>query len=232
MGSILKTLDRDMVFNLCQYGMNDVWKWGAEVGGHSWRTTGDLGLAKGDRLPGFYHIGLRNAQLSGYAGPGRWNDPDYLIIGVAGNARSKDAPPRQVSLTADEQYSYMSMWALMAAPVFYSGHMGKLDDFTISVLTNAEVIDVDQDALGRQARILRQTEDELVLAKPLEDGSIAVGLFNLSEAERSMSIAAQDLGRTGSLRIRDIWRQKDTGVTRQHRALVPRHGVSLVRITK
>src|ERR1041385_7008331 len=82
--------------------------------------------------------------------------------------------------------------ALMAAPLFYSGHMGKLDDFTINVLTNTEVIDVDQDPLGKQAHILKQTDDELMLAKPLEDGSIAVGLFNLSEAERSMSVSAQE----------------------------------------
>jgi alpha-galactosidase len=209
--------------------MSDVWKWGGEVGGQSWRTTGDLGLAKGDRLPGFYHIGLRNAQLSEYAGPGRWNDPDYLIIGVAGDARNKDAPPKAIPLTADEQYSYMSMWALMAAPLFYSGHMGKLDDFTINVLTNAEVIDVDQDPLGRQARILRKTDDELVLLKPMEDGSIAAGLFNLSETDRSLSVAAQDFGWKGRFHVRNLWRQKDLGATAEYRVIVPRHGVSLVR---
>ena len=80
-------LDRDIVFNLCQYGMGDVWKWGGEVGGHCWRTTGDLGLAKDTRLPGFYSIAFKNMAHSEYAEPGNWNDPDYILIGYIGNAR-------------------------------------------------------------------------------------------------------------------------------------------------
>lgn len=230
MGNILKNLDRDVVFNLCQYGMGEVWKWGGEVGGHSWRTTGDLGLHKGGRLPGFYHIGLRNAMLHDYAAPGRWNDPDYLIIGYARDARERTKEAIPTSLTADEQYSYMSMWALMAAPLFFSGDMGKLDDFTVNVLCNTEVIDVDQDPLGKQARILRQSEEELVLVKPLEDGSVAVGLFNLSEASRPMAVTAADLGLKGKFRTRDLWRQRDiAGRAATYTAEIPRHGVSLVR---
>jgi alpha-galactosidase len=230
MGNILKKLDRDVVFNLCQYGMGDVWKWGAEVGGHCWRTTGDLGIERGDRLPGFYHIGLRNAKLFDYAAPGRWNDPDYLIIGYFRDARKRTKEAIPTPLTADEQYSYMSMWALMAAPLFFSGDMGKLDDFTVNVLCNTEVIDVDQDPLGKQARIVRQSEEELVLVKPLEDGSVAVGLFNLSEAERPLAVSAADLGLKGRFRARDLWRQKDVdGRAATYTAKVPRHGVSFVR---
>lgn len=230
MGGILKTLDRDIVFNLCQYGMGEVWKWGGEVGGHCWRTTGDLGLERGGRLPGFYHIGLRNAKLAEYAGPGRWNDPDYLILGWFRDARNRTKDAIPTPLTADEQYSYMSMWCLMAAPLFFSGDMGKLDAFTLNVLTNAEVIDIDQDALGKQARILRQSEDELVLVKPLEDGTVAVGLFNLSEAARTLKVTASEIGLKGKFRARDLWRQKDLGGRAlEYSAEVPRHGVSLIR---
>ena len=103
MGGILREQPRDIVFNLCQYGMGEVWKWGAEVGGHSWRTTGDLGLEKGERLPGFYSIGFKNAELSEYAGPGRWNDPDYILIGWVGNAHSIEEPPKPTALTRHEQ---------------------------------------------------------------------------------------------------------------------------------
>jgi alpha-galactosidase len=233
MGSILAQLDRDIVFNLCQYGMSEVWKWGKEVGGQCWRTTGDLGLAKGDQLPGFYSIGLRNAQLADYAGPGGWNDPDYILIGYVGNAHRINDPPKETSLTPEEQYSYMSMWSLMAAPLIYSGLMSKLDEFTLNILCNAEVIDVDQDPLGRQARIVRQSPGELVMAKPLEDGSLAVGLFNLSETVRSVSVSWNELGLQGKQRLRDLWRQKDIGETSgTYQVKIPRHGVQLLRLRR
>ncbi len=231
MGGILPKLDRDVVFNLCQYGMSDVWKWGGEVGGHSWRTTGDLGLEKSTNLPGFYSIAFKNAKLTEYAGPGRWNDPDYILIGTVGDARNSEAPPKPTSLTPDEQYSYMSMWVLMAAPLIYSGHMDHLDDFTLGILCNAEVIDVDQDPLGRQARVVRQNPDELVLAKTLEDGSVALGLFNLTEKPRKIAVSWKELGLEGSRSVRDLWRQKDTGVSNGECASdVARHGTSLVRL--
>lgn len=235
MGSILRSLDRDVVFNLCQYGAGDVWKWGGDVGGQSWRTTGDLGLAKDTGLPGFYSIGLRNAALWEYARPGRWNDPDYILIGTYGDARKRkeDRQPTPTSLTADEQYSYMSMWSLMASPLFFSGDMSRLDDFTINVLCNAEVLDVNQDTLGRQAKPVRQTAEELVLAKPLEDKSLAVGLFNLSGSDRAMRVDWKELGLRGRRRVRDLWRQKDLGpATGAFTARVPRHGVAMVRIAR
>lgn len=233
MGAILKGLDRDIQMNLCQYGMGDVWKWGKEAGGHSWRTTGDLGLEKGTRLPGFYHIGMRNAEHFEFAGPGGWNDPDYILIGVIGNAHNISEEPKPTSLTPDEQYSYMSMWSLMASPLFFSGDMGRLDEFTLNVLCNAEVIDVNQDVLGKQARLVRRTDDEFVLAKPLEDGSIAVGLFNIGEAPRAMTVTWVDLGLAGKRKARDVWRQQDIGVFADaYKAEVPRHGVAMVRLSE
>ncbi len=230
MGALLKEQPRDIVFNLCQYGMGDVWTWGASVGGHSWRTTGDLGLEKGQRLPGFYSIGFRNAEHSAFAGPGHWNDPDYILIGYVGNAHDINEAPKPTTLTPNEQYSYMSMWALMAAPLFYSGDITRLDPFTLNVLNNAEVIAVDQDSLGIQARIVRKTDDEFVLAKPLEDGSLAVGLFNLSEETRTIAVRMAELG-VGPRRVRDLWRWKDVGVfADEYSASVGRHGVMLVRM--
>ncbi|MHB8970984.1 MAG: NPCBM/NEW2 domain-containing protein [Pirellulaceae bacterium] len=229
MGDILKTLDRDLVLNLCQYGMGDVWEWGGAVGGHCWRTTGDLGLERNQRLPGFYNIGLSNAKHWEYAKPGQWNDPDYILIGWVGAAydQSEGTP---TGLTANEQYAYMSMWSLMAAPLIFSGDMAKLDAFTLNVLCNAEVIDIDQDALGKQARIVKQDDDTLVLAKPLEDGSLAVGLFNLDDLQQTIRTSWQELGLTGPYRLRDAWRQVDIGtVDEKFEAVVPRHGVTLIR---
>ncbi len=229
MRDALKSLNRDIVLNLCQYGMSEVWTWGAEVG-QCWRTTGDLGLERGDRLPGFYRIGLSNADHWQYAGPGAWNDPDYILIGWVGAARGHGVG-KETTLTAHEQYSYMSMWALMAAPLIFSGDMEKLDDFTLNILCNAEVIDIDQDPLGRQGRPLVKNDDTLVLAKEMEDGSTAVGLFNLAEKEREMHIDWKTLGLAGTQRVRDVWRQNDIGLfDDEYTCLVPRHGVSLVRL--
>jgi alpha-galactosidase len=241
MGDILQGLDRDIVLNLCQYGMGDVWKWGAEVGGHCWRTTGDLGWAKADRLPGFYKIGLSNAQHWEYAGPGAWNDPDYLILGMIGDhdkyvkeLRAGKIPEivyHPTPLSGNEQYSQMSMWCLMAAPLVFSGDMAQLDPFTVNILCNPEVIAVDQDALGRQAHIVRRTDDDLVMAKPLEDGSLAVGLFNLRDEKGAVAIDWNALEIEGPRIARDLWRHKDLGTfADRFRAAVPGHGVLLLRL--
>jgi alpha-galactosidase len=230
MGAILPQLDRDIVFNLCQYGMGDVWTWGGEVGGNCWRTTGDLGLAKGTSLPGFYRIGFSNAQHWKYARPGQWNDPDYILIGWVGDAR-KQAVGKPTTLTPNEQYSYMSMWCLMAAPLIFSGDMTKLDPFTLNILCNAEVIDVDQDPLGKQAPIIARTDDYFIMAKDMEDGSKAVGLFSTSQVPIIVTVTWDQLGIEGPHRVRDLWRQKNLGTYKDgFEAKIQRHGVVLVRI--
>lgn len=225
----LQKLDRDVVHNLCQYGMGDVWKWGGEVG-HCWRTTGDLGLERGAGLPGFYRIGLSNARHWQYARPGAWNDPDYILIGWVGDARGM-GEGKPTSLTPSEQYAYMSMWSLMAAPLIFSGDMARLDAFTLNVLCNHEVIEIDQDPLGKQARIVRHNRRELILVKDLDDGSKAVGIFNLGMKAGPMSVAWPELRLTGKQRVRDVWRQKDLGTfDTVYQAEVPRHGVMLLRL--
>lgn len=233
MSSELAKQDRDIILNMCQYGMGEVWKWGRQVGGMSWRTTGDLGIAKGGVLPGFYTVGLANAQLDAYAGPGGWNDPDYILIGTVGDARHSNLAARRTPLKPEEQYSYMSMWSLMASPLFFSGDMTKLDAFTLNILCNAEVIDIDQDSLGKQAKIVRRNQQEMVLAKPLEDGSVAVGLFNLSEGPLTISVDWGDVGASGTLTVRDVWRQKNIGsFTGNYKSVVGAHDVALVRLIK
>jgi alpha-galactosidase len=220
---------RDIILNLCQYGAGNVWEWGGEVG-HCWRTTGDLGLEGGKLSAGIYKVGLFNATLDKWAGPGKWNDPDYILIGWVGQA-SQQGEGKPTSLTPNEQYTHMSMWALMAAPLVFSGDMAKLDPFTLNILCNREVIEVDQDPLGRQAKIIEQTPQALILAKDLEDGSKAVGLFNLGHVPLKMTARWQAIGLSGKHTVRDLWRQKELGeFADAFSAEVPRHGVAMVKV--
>ena len=228
MGDLLKRQNRDIVFNLCQYGMADVWKWGAEVGGHSWRTGGDLGGG----LHGIFELALKNCALRQYNKPGEWNDPDYIQIGWLGRTGVKGQHNLgPAPLPPNESYSFMSLWCLMASPLFYSGDMSKLDGFTLNVLCNPEVIEIDQDPLGQCARAVGHRGRTFVLVKDMEDGSKAVGLCNRGQSDTRVTVNWSDLGLTGKQTVRDLWRQKDLGVfTGKFEAAVPRRGVVLVRV--
>jgi alpha-galactosidase len=171
---------------------------------------------------GFLHDGKQQ-----WAGPGHWNDPDYLLIGWIGWKGALRPTP----LTPNEQYTHVSLWCLLAAPLIFSGDMTRLDEFTLSLLTNDEVIEIDQDPLGRQANRVAQDGDGQVWAKDMEDGSKAVGLFNTGEIETKVVARWSDLGLEGRQRVRDLWRQQNVGTFEDRfEAKVPRHGVVLVRL--
>jgi hypothetical protein len=141
MGDLLRRVDRDIVLSLCQYGVGDVHKWGREVGGQLWRTTGDIF----DSWLGMADIGFAQAGLEQYAGPGGWNDPDMLVLGKVGWGPNL----RPTRLTPAEQVTHMTLWSLLAAPLLIGCDMSQLDEFTLAVLGNPEVLEVDQDALGK-----------------------------------------------------------------------------------
>jgi alpha-galactosidase len=224
MGKLLKQQKRDILYNLCQYGEGKVWEWGAEVGGQSWRTAGDLGHTK-DKI---YEVAIENVKHRAYSKPGAWNDPDYLIIGNIGLGEGKVAP---CALSPNEQYAYMSMWCLMASPLFFSGDMNTLDDFTLNVLCNAEVIEVDQDALGQSASVVKLSPKTFLMVKKLEDGGKAVGLFNRDTEDVKITAKWSDLGITGKQAVRDLWRQKDLGeFDGEFTATVGRRGVAMIRL--
>ncbi len=228
---ILKTQPRDIILNLCQYGMGNVWEWGKEVGGHSWRTAGDLGGSFEGIGTALFRDGFdvyAQRELHRYGGPGGWNDPDYLLLGYLSNWKGETVP---TPLTPNEQYSHVSLWSLVAAPLIFSGDITRLDDFTLGLLCNDEVIDVDQDPLGKPGRRVAREGTREVWARPLEDGSLAVGLFNRGETEAVVTARWSDLGIAGRRRVRDLWRQRDAGVfENQFETKVARHGVSLIRI--
>jgi len=228
---LLKKQKRDIVLNLCQYGMGDVWKWGRKVGGHSWRTAGDLGGSFEGIGTALFRDGFdtyNKDSLNLYGGPGGWNDPDYLLLGYLSNWNGKTVP---TPLTPNEQYSHVSLWSILAAPLIFSGDITRMDDFTLSLLTNDEVIEVDQDPMGKPGYRVSKNGDLEVWLRPLEDGSRAVGLFNRGDTETKVTAVWSDLGISGKQRVRDLWRQKDIGrFEGKFTARVSRHGVVMIRM--
>ena len=224
MRAALDKVRRDIVFSLCQYGMGNVWEWGTQVGGNCWRTTGDIT----DTWSSMAGIGFGQGGHEKFASPGHWNDPDMLVVGYVGWS----ARVRPTRLTPNEQYTHISLWCLLCSPLLIGCDMTKLDDFTLNLLTNDEVLEVSQDPLGQQAgRVAKEGTSE-VWAKNLEDGSKAVGLFNRGEEETTVSANWADLNLAGKQTARDLWRQTDLGTfSAQFQAPVPRHGVVLIKLT-
>ena len=225
MRDALNKVNRDIVFSLCQYGMGNVWEWGGKVGGNCWRTTGDIE----DTWESMSGIGFNQAGHEKYAKPGNWNDPDMLVVGMVGWGPSLH-PTR---LMPNEQYTHISLWCLLSAPLLIGCDMTQLDDFTLGLLTNDEVIDVNQDPLGKQAGRVSASGDCEIWAKELADGSKAVGLFNRGETRKEITADLAQLGFTGKCTIRDLWRQKDLGkFDAQFKTSVAPHGVVLVKVSK
>lgn len=227
MREMLDQVGRDIVYSLCQYGWGEVWKWGAEVGGNCWRTTGDIN----DSWSSMAGIGFQQAQLHSYAGPGHWNDPDMLVVGKVGWGPNL----HDSRLTPDEQYTHISLWCLLNSPLLIGCPIEQIDDFTLNLLTNDEVLAVNQDPLGKQATRVKDTDSVQVWMKDMEDGSKVVGFFNMDRYDKKTgNIDWTTLGiKPGDkLRVRDLWRQKDLGVFSESFTVqdIRPHGVMLVQV--
>jgi len=193
---------------------------------NAWRTGGDIR----DNWRSLKSRVLTQDKWAPYAGPGHWNDPDMMIVGYVGWGRE----PKPTQLTPDEQYTHMSAWCLQSVPLLLGCDLTKLDDFTLSLLTNDEVIAVNQDPLGKQATLVSKIDSCGILAKDLEDGSKAAGLFNISDSiTRRLVLKWSDLGITGKWIVRDLWKQEDLGVFENvFAADVRPHGVVVVSLRK
>ncbi|MFQ3640774.1 MAG: putative Ig domain-containing protein [Chloracidobacterium sp.] len=224
MRAALDKTDRDMIYAICQYGLGEVWTWARTptVGGNLWRTTGDIE----DTWESVSSIGFRHSPLAGFAGPGGWNDPDMLVVGVVGWGEQT----RRTRLTPDEQITHMTLWALLAAPLMLGCDLTQLDEFTRRLLTNPEVIAIDQDELGRAATRRDAANDGTeVWARPLADGCLAVGLFNRGDAMQTVTAYWKDLGIRGRRTVRDVWQRRDVGsFDERFAALIPPHGARLI----
>ena len=215
MGEALRKTGRPIVYSICQYGVAEVWKWGPKAGGNLWRTTGDIG----DNWKAVEEIGFeRQLGLAPYAGPGGWNDPDMLEVGNGG-------------MSLEEYRTHMSLWALLAAPLIAGNDLRTMTPEIKAILTNRDVIAVNQDRLGRQAtRVWKRGAVEAWL-KPLSDGSTAVGLFNRGNATESVSVPWKELGlKTPPEGIFDVWRGAATNGSTVFSYDIVSHGVVLLRV--
>lgn len=213
MGDAIKRTGRPMVYALCQYGMQIGWQWGASVGGNLWRTDDDIR----DEYYTMAELGFGQNGLEKFAGPGHWNDPDMLEIGNGG-------------MTIDEYRTHMSLWCILAAPLIAGNNLAVMDAQTRDLLTNPEVIAIDQDPLGIQGRRIMQEGPIEVWMKPLKDGSVAIGLFNRGWGAMHVTVDFRDAGLGDTATLRDLWARKDLGPFREkYTATVPQHGAVLLQ---
>ena len=229
MRSALDASGKPIVLSICEWGTNKPWLWGKSVGGNLWRTTGDIQdrWAGKEKWPdgsccslGMLDIVDLQVGLESFAGPGHWNDPDMLEVGNGG-------------MTNTEYRSHFSLWAMLAAPLMAGNDLSQMTPEIKEILTNKEVIAVDQDPLGIEGRRVAKDGDLEVWARPLKDGSRAVILFNRGKDEKEIAVQWTDLGYPVHLsaQVRDLWQHKDLGrATGKFSARVGSHDVVMVRI--
>lgn len=219
----LRASQRDIVLSLSNDTTNTLFDQITEVSKYAncWRIGGDIA----DNWESIREHGFEGDKWAPFARPGHWNDPDMFEIGANGGGHPK-------RLTPDEQYTHVSQWCLLAAPLLLGCDLEHLDDFTVGLLSNDEVLEVNQDSLGHQATRVASSGDWSVYAKTMEDGSRAVGLFNNGLLSAPVSVDWSSLGITGKQQVRDLWRQKNLGVfDGKFQSPVASHGVLLLRLT-
>ena len=216
MGLALLNSGRPIVYSLCQYGVMKVQDWGEKAGGNLWRTTGDIR----DSWESMSHIGFDQQQpYQDASRVGHWNDPDMLEIGNGG-------------MTDTEYRTHMSLWSLLAAPLLAGNDLRDVPPDILLILTNKEVIAIDQDPLGKQARRVAKNGDLEIWMRPLKGGDSAVGLFNRGDGTAKITMHPGDAGMRKISRLRDLWSHSDVKAAGgEYVAEVPSHGTVLLRVS-
>jgi alpha-galactosidase len=214
MGEALLAAGRPIVYSLCQYGRAEVWKWGPAVGGNLWRTTGDIR----DRWDSMSRIGFDQDRLAPFAKPGHWNDPDMLEVGNGG-------------MNESEYRTHMSLWSMLAAPLIAGNDVREMPASIAAILLNREVIAIDQDEGGRQAKRVVESGQQEIWIRELVGGDVAVALFNRAQESAKIAVEWDKLGlkkRPG--RARDLWNHADVKLLGNvYSADVAGHDVVLLR---
>ncbi|WP_446743069.1 glycoside hydrolase family 27 protein [Silvibacterium acidisoli] len=216
MRDALQATERPIVYSLCQYGVDSVWEWGASVGGNAWRTTYDIR----DNYASMVEIGFSQAGLAKFARPGHWNDPDMLEIGNGG-------------MNLQEYRTHISLWAILAAPLLAGNDLTHMTPETVALLTNKDVIAIDQDQAGKQGDRVSAVGPMEVWLRPLADGGAAIGIFNRHPGSMKATVDLSMLGLDHASKVRDVW--AGTEMTPMKGPMVfqvPGHGVVLLRVSR
>ena len=223
MSDALRATGRPMLLSLCEWGISSPWEWGKDIGA-MWRTTSDIqdcfDCVRNWGGMGYIQILEKNANLAPFAGPGYWNDPDMLEVG-------------NKALTPTECRSHFAMWCMLAAPLIAGNNISTMNDTIKDILTAPEIIAIDQDSLGIQGTRIRNNSGLQVWQKPLNDGSIAVALLNVTNISASMDVTLEELGfkKDVTSSVRDLWNRKDLEtITDTFKTKVEPHGVVVVKI--
>lgn len=227
MAKALRSSGRDITFGVCEWGYRQPWLWAASAGGQLWRTTPDVR----DVWTSLMQITETNGGLDQYAGPGHWNDPDMLIVGLRGN-KGPSGDLGGTGCTDVEYQSNMSLWSVMAAPLIATNDLRQLNEVTKSILLNKEVIAVNQDALGIQANRKINDSTQSVFLKPLENGDYALAILNKSHDERKFALKFEAIGLQGKYEIRDLWLENTVTKGKAWNGKILSHETKLFRIRK
>lgn len=234
MADALRGSGRDIVFGACEWGGRKPWLWASAAGAQLWRTTGDVRdkwakATPDERGESIMSIVESNGKRSRYAGPGHWNDPDMLVVGLYG-AKGPASHLGGIGCTDTEYQSQMSLWCLMAAPLMVTCDVRNMNAATRHILMNKDILAIDQDPLGKQAE--RKVDDDTwaVFVKPLSNGDYALGVLNKSDQTRSFKTGLDDLGLKGEFDRFDVWTKEDKHHIHQIKSKIAGHETKVWRL--
>jgi alpha-galactosidase len=231
MADYLMVQDHDILYNLCQYGMDYPWTWAPSIGIQSWRTGGDLN----HNVKEYFEQALRiTGELRKYSKPGQWNDPDFMYIHRIKDVQRMNEPSEEIPLNTNQRYQYVTLWSIICAPFFFSCDINEMDEFTVRLLANADVFNINQDELGYVARVVRNNGDEIIMVKEMSDGTKILAVFNRNVTEEKIiDFKWSEIKETAAFSVFDVWRQKKAGIYADGLSVkLSPDGVGLFKLTR
>ena len=245
MAKALQNSGRDIAFGICEWGDRSPWLWARKAGGHLWRTTADVRDKWKSHAPagsaphelhgygaGILDILEINAGLDKYAGPNGWNDPDMLVVGLYGKKGAPSTDLGGTGCTDTEYQSQMSLWCLMAAPLMITCDVRNMNEATKRILTNKDIIAIDQDPLGIQAERKLKTDLLQIFVKPLSNGDVALGILNTSDQEQTTEVNPETLGIFNKRKAKDLWSGQTMKTGKRIKVKMAAHETKVFRLSE
>jgi alpha-galactosidase len=240
MADALRDSGREIVFGVCEWGLRKPWLWAGQMGGQLWRTTGDIrdkwtNIDEPEKNPfnwnGILNTADQNANLYSYAGPGRWNDMDMLLVGLYGR-KGPSSTRGGVGCNDTEYQTQMSLWCMMASPLAASNDIRNMNEATKKILMNEEIIAINQDPLGKQCIRKINNKDISVYLKILQNGEKAIAIVNKSNGPKTYNLNFASLGLMFEYQLRDVWEHADLGKAKSWEGEIKSHETKVFRLKK